>query len=123
MEQEVFTPADDVAAIVGMVRKGLADPTRPFVLLVRFRVRAGVNARVRALFADAKIHTLRDRGCITFDLNEHANDTRHYVVHEKWHTLADLDAHLRTPHAGRLRTAYNDLIEGLPEVTVLVPVS
>ena len=123
MEEKIFTSADDVAAIVSMVRNDLADPARPFVLLVQFRVRAGMNARVRALFADARTPTLRDRGCIAFELNEHANDARRYVVHEKWHSLSDLDHHLRTPHATNLRTSYNDLIEGHPAITVLVPVS
>jgi len=123
MQQQVFTPADDVTAIIGMFRKELADPARPFALLVHFRVHAGVSARVCALFGEAKIPTLCDRGCITFELNQHANDPKRFVVHEKWNSLSDLDTHLRTSHASRLRAAYNDLIEGVPEFTVLVPVS
>lgn len=123
MDEKVFTPADDVTAIIGMFRKELVDPARPFALLVHFRVHAGVSARVRALFAEARVPTLRDTGCITFDLNEHASDPRRYVVHEKWNSLADLDTHLRTSHASALRTAYNGLIDGVPEFTVLVPVT
>ena len=122
MEHKVFAPADDVTAIIGMLHKELADPARPLTLLVHFRVHAGVSARVRALFAEARIPTLRDKGCMAFDLNEHPSDSRSFVVHEKWNSLADLDAHLRTSHASGLRAAYNDLIEGLPEFTVLVPV-
>ena len=44
------------------------------------------------------------------------------VVYERWRSLADLETHLRTSHATILRDAFNDLIVGVPEFTILTPV-
>ena len=123
IEGQTITPADDVSAIIGMFRSELPDPTQPFTLLARFRVRDGVHAQVERLFGEARIPTLREPGCVAFEMSRHASDARRFVVYERWKSLADLDAHLRTPYTTKLREAFNALIDGLPEFHVLVAAS
>ncbi len=123
MEGQTIAPADDVSAIVGMFRSELADPTQPFILLARFRVHDGAHAEVERLFGGARIPTLREPGCVAFEMSRRANDARRFVVYERWKSLADLDAHLRMPYTIKLREAFNALIDGLPEFDVLVPAS
>ena len=121
MAGQTVSPADDVSAIVEKFRSELVDPTRPFTLLARFGVHDGAHAQVETLFAEARTPTLREAGCLAFEISRQASDSRRFVVYEKWRTLADLDAHLRTPYVTRLRTAFNELIDELPEFTVLLP--
>jgi len=119
MESLTIEPADDVSAIIEMFGKELADPARSFTLLAKFRTRDGTHVDVTRLFAEARVSTLQEAGCLAFELNYQPRDTTRFVVYEKWRALADLDAHLRTPYATRLRTAFNGLIEGVPEFSVL----
>ncbi len=120
MNERTFTPSDDVSAIVGMFGRQLEHPEQPFTLLVRFLVRDGTQDDVVSQFAEARALTLNDPGCLAFELNWYA-DGKRFIVHEKWRSLADLDAHLRTAHADGLRRAYDAVIVGVPEFDVLVP--
>ena len=121
MDAQNFTPDDTASEIVGRIRIDVGQHTGPFGLLVQFRVIEGVEPQVSAHFTQARLPTLRDSGCLAFELSRHAADPRRFAVYEKWNTLAALDAHLRTPHASKLRNAFNQLIDGFPEFTVLIP--
>lgn len=122
MAAQNFTPDDTVSAILGRFRIDLGNYAGPFGLLVQFCVKDGVEAQVvSGHFSEARLLTLRDTGCFAFDLSRHANDSRRFAVYEKWINLAALDAHLRKPHASKLRNAFNQLIDGFSEFTVLIP--
>ncbi len=122
MDVQTFTPDDTVAAIIGKFRSDLGEHTGPFGLLVQFRVHDGAESQVRQRFGEAQGPTLRDSGCMAFEMSRHATDCRRFFVHERWISLAALDAHLRTPHASTLRDAFNQFIDGLPEFSVLIPI-
>src|SRR5262249_44091509 len=121
MGRQTFAPEDDVTAIVGMFGAQLKDPAKPFTLIVRMRMRDGTQDEVDAAFARARGPTLRELGAIAFDLNREAADPNTVVVYERWRSLRDIEAHLRAPHVSELRSAFNGMIVGLPEVSVLTP--
>lgn len=121
MDKQTFTPADTVSAIIGKFRDDLGAHAGTFGLLVRFQVLQGVAAQVVRHFSDARAPSLNDPGCITFEMGWHATDSRRFAIYEKWASLASLETHLRTPHATALRGAFNKLIDGLPEFTILIP--
>ena len=117
-----FTAEDDVSAIIGMFGAKLGVTDAPLTLIVRMTMRADAGAVVDAAFARAHHATMKDAGAISFDLNHDAADPNVVVVYERWRSLADLETHLRTSHATILRDAFNDLIVGVPEFTILTPV-
>jgi quinol monooxygenase YgiN len=120
MNAQSFAPEDSISALVRMIESDLGSFAGPFWLLVQFRVREGTELEIPSLFESARSLTLKDRGCIAFDLNQHAVDCNRFSVVEQWKSIDDLDAHLRTGHTTTLRNALNGLIEGLPHFTVLV---
>jgi quinol monooxygenase YgiN len=122
LDAQTFAPDDSTSAIISKFRSDLGKRTGPFGLLVRFQVRSGAEAQVQDHFDEVRPRTLRDPGCIAFEMSRHATDPCRFVVYEKWSDLGALDVHLRTPHASKLRHAFNQLIDGLPEFSVLLPI-
>jgi quinol monooxygenase YgiN len=49
------------------------------------------------------------------------SDPTRYVVYERWQSLADLEAHLRTPHTTSLIAALTETLVGTPDFRVLTP--
>jgi quinol monooxygenase YgiN len=98
------TGDDDVAAMVARFGAQLTEPTRPFALLVRFQAQAGGEPAVMA-----------------FDLNREASDPARFVVYERWRSLAEFAAHLRTPYVAKLRHELEAMMTGAPEFHVLRP--
>ncbi len=114
-------PQDEVSAVTRTFGAGLRDPTRPFTLLVRFQVRPAMTERIVAAFAKAAVPTQPEEGMIAFELNRECADSTRFVVHERWRSLADLDAHLRTPYIEQ-RAEVDRALVGKPEFVLLEPV-
>ena len=112
---------DDVSAIVASFAAELDDPAKPLSLLVRFQVSDGTQERVEEAFAAAGRETHKESGAIAYHLNREARDATRFVVYERWRSLGDLEAHLRTPYIATLRAELDRLIVGVPEFHVLRP--
>jgi quinol monooxygenase YgiN len=111
----------EISAIVAKFGAELNDPAKPLSLLVRFQVSEGAEQAVEAAFAEAATQTRKENGVIAFDLNREASDGTCFIVYERWKSLADLEAHLRTPYVTALREELKSLIIGTPEFRVLTP--
>ena len=114
-------PQDDVSAIIAGFAAALSSPAEPLSLVVRFQVREGDQAAVEAAFAAARGPTGQERGVMSYDLNREAADDTRFLVYERWRSLADLEAHLRTEYIAKLRKELSRLIIGAPEFHVFVP--
>lgn len=121
MNSHDIDATDEVGIIIAGFAAQLADPTKPLALLVRFTVADGTQAAVEAAFAAASGDTAREAGVLTYQLLREAAEPTRFVVYEHWRSLADLEAHLRTPYITRLRDRFTRLIIGEPEFRVLVP--
>ena len=42
--------------------------------------------------------TRAEPGCINYDVHRSNDDPALWIMHENWHSPADLDAHFRTPY-------------------------
>jgi quinol monooxygenase YgiN len=114
---------DDENPIVALVRKSLNDPAKPFVLLVHIQAKTEQGPAVEAAFTSAIKASRKETGCLAYDLDRSMTDPTAYVVHEKWKSLADLQAHLATPHFRALREALASATEGSPRAEVFLPVA
>jgi len=112
---------DAVSSIIAHFGVQLEDPAKPFALLVHLRFREGTQDAVSAAFARARPLSLADKGVLAYHLNQDPKDTSRFVVYERWASLADLEAHLRTPHVTTLREEFDAMIVGTPDFHVLVP--
>jgi quinol monooxygenase YgiN len=107
--------------IVAFAKKQLTDTTKPFTLVVVVKVKDGAAEKFETAFAKALAATRKEKGCITYDLNRDSRDAKRYVVYERWKSLADLAAHMKTDHIRTLLEALPDLTEGAPDLRILLP--
>jgi quinol monooxygenase YgiN len=115
-------PAGEKAnPIVAQVKASVKDPTKPFTLIVRLRVKEDAGEKLEAAFAKAIKASRREKGCLAYDLNRDAKAPSLYLVYERWQNLEALEAHLKTPEITALLAQLRGLTDGPPEGQILVP--
>src|SRR5262249_56723830 len=124
----VFSPAarsadDKDDPIIAFVKPKLKDASKPFTLMVGVKVKEGTGEKFEAAFAKALQATRKEKGCLTYDLNRDTEDPTRYQVYERWKSLADLEAHLKTDHIKALVAVLPDVTAGRLELRVLLPTS
>jgi quinol monooxygenase YgiN len=112
--------ADDNPVITAVKAK-LKDPDKPFVVLLKVKIKAGMNEKFTTLFADAIKGTRKEVGNLSYDLNCDTEDGQVYVVYEKWKNLKALEEHMKADYVVKLLAGLNDMAEGTPEVKILTP--
>lgn len=115
------TDLDDVSAIVDAFETQLGSRTIPFAMIARFQVTEDALARVEQAFEKAVPPTLREPGVLAYQPHRDPTDTAGFVVYERWKSLDDLDAHLRTPYVVELRREIEAAMTGAPEFNLLRP--
>ena len=55
--------------------------------------------------------TLREEGCISYQINRDMANPRRFVFTEEWESRADLDRHLAAPHLKALSEQVPECIE------------
>jgi quinol monooxygenase YgiN len=83
--------------IFAQVKAAVKDPAKPFTLLFRLQVKEGTREMFEAAFAKANKATHIETGVLAYELNRDAEDATSYIMYERWKSLADLEAHVRTP--------------------------
>lgn len=112
---------DDVSAIIASFGAALQDVNQPLAILAQFQVRDGTQDLVEAAFAEASASTAEEPGVIAYQMHRERQAPTRIVVYERWRSLADLDAHLRTPYIRALRRVIDGAVVGTPEFRVLIP--
>lgn len=112
---------DDVSAIIASFGAALQDVSKPLAILAQFQVRDGTQDLVEAAFAEASVSTAEEPGVIAYQVHRERQAPTRFVVYERWRSLADLDAHLRTPYIRALRRVIDGAVVGTPEFRVLMP--
>jgi quinol monooxygenase YgiN len=115
------TDLDDVSAIVSAFETQLGGRTIPFAMIARFRVTEDSQARVEQAFEKAVPPTLREPGVLAYQPHRDPTDTAGFVVYERWKSLDDLEAHLRTSYIAELGQEIDAVITGAPEFNLLRP--
>jgi quinol monooxygenase YgiN len=113
---------DEPHPIVAAARAALKDRAKPFTLAVRLKLQAGNAEQFEAIFAKAAKLARAEKGCLTYELNRDAKGESRYLVYERWENLAALEAHIKSPHFLELSDEVGPMLEGPPDIDVLVPV-
>lgn len=107
--------------IVAQVKTQVKDPAKPFTMIVSLEAKEGTQAKFETAFAPAIRATLKEKGCIRYELNRDARAPTQYLLYERWQDLPSLEAHLQTAHITSLLKELGDLLAGPPQVRVLLP--
>jgi len=76
-----------------------------------FVAKPGMEQQLEQLFRDVVAITLREEGCIRYQINRDTKEPRRFVFTEEWESQAHLDRHLAAPHLqalGRQLPAYTE---------------
>lgn len=80
-------------------------------LLSTNKVRPGMEARVREAAAACRVETLKEPGCISYDLNQSTSDPLLFTFIERWKTREDITAHMATAHLRAWRAVAAECVE------------
>lgn len=83
--------------------------TLPVVAI--FTAKPGFENRLEQLFLSVVDTTLREEGCISYQINRDLTNPRRFVFIEEWQSQADLDRHLAAPHLKALSEQVPECIE------------
>jgi quinol monooxygenase YgiN len=76
-----------------------------------FVAKPGFEQKLELLFRGVVDTTLREEGCISYQINRDIANPRRFVFTEEWRSEADLDRHLAAPHLQALSTYVPECIE------------
>jgi quinol monooxygenase YgiN len=113
--------ADEVGGIIAAFAAQVGHRQRPLALIARFRVRAGTGGRIERAFAEASVQTAREAGVLAYQLHREPDSSDAFIVYERWRSLEDLEAQLRTSYIGALRAEIGAVMEGQPSFQVMLP--
>ena len=99
----------------------MKDPFKPLTWIVSLHVKDGTQAKLEAAFVKAAKETHKQRGCLAYDLNRDVKEPTRYLIYERWKSLADIEAHLKSPHITTLEDELKELLTAPPERELLVP--
>ena len=106
--------------IVEAAKENVADPKKPFAMVVIVQVKEGEGKAFEDLFKPAIAATRKEKGCIAYDLNRDPKEATKYYVYERWQSVAALEFHMQTEHIKTLLSKIADVVAGPPEVKFYV---
>lgn len=106
--------------IVEAAKANVADPKKPFTMVVIVEVKEGQGKALEDLMKPCIAATRKEKGCIAYDLNRDPKDATKYHVYERWQSVAALEHHMQTEHIKTLLSKIGDVITGPPEVKFYV---
>ena len=83
--------------------------TTPAVAI--FVARPGAEEKLEALFRSVIATTLKEEGCISYQLNRDLDDPRRFVWTEEWGSRELLNQHAAAPHIKAILDFVPDLVE------------
>ena len=102
-------------------KEDLRDSTKPFTLVVRFKIKDGQGPKFEAAVANAVKETRKEKGNLAYELSRSAKGSN-YIIYERWENLAALGAHLKTAYFKNAWAEVDPLLESEIEVALFVPV-
>ncbi len=76
-----------------------------------FFAKPGAEAKVEELFRSVIDTTVKEEGCIFYQLNRDIQNPRCFIFTEEWESKEMLDKHLAAPHITKLFAALPEYIE------------
>jgi quinol monooxygenase YgiN len=82
------------------------------------RAKPGKEQALREALLAVRAPTLKERGCINYDLHDSPSLPGVFVFLENWESKADLDAHLASQHIAAFRAKAPDLLAEPADITL-----
>jgi quinol monooxygenase YgiN len=115
--------AQDDHPILSTVRAKLKDPAKPFCLVVNFKIKAGMDDKVKEVFTPYIKDTRQEKGNLAYQLNKSMEDEVSYVVYEKWANFEAMKSHMSQDYTTKFFSAIGASVDGAPDIKVFLPVA
>jgi quinol monooxygenase YgiN len=79
-------------------------------VIAELRIRSEMAEKAIAAARKAVAATIKEDGCISYDMHQSVSDPSRFVVVERWASRDALSRHLETPHLKAWRTAGAEFI-------------
>lgn len=90
----------------------------PLTLLAIFEAKPGSEKRLYELLHGLIAPSLKEDGCINYDLHTCSENSAKFMFHENWTSLETLDKHRQSPHMKTAAPKITELLATPKEVTV-----
>src|SRR5262249_11135030 len=107
--------------VLSVAKKNFSDPTKPFTLMIQFKVQEGQGPKFEAAMAKVVKETRKVKGNLAYELSRTPKGSI-YVIYERWENLAALEAHLKTANYKNASETVKPLLDKEINVELLVPV-
>ncbi len=87
-------------------------------VVAKLKVKVGELEEFMVLVRELIFETLKETGCLEYDLHKHTEKDGVYAFIEKWDTNDDLKAHFDTDHFKNILPQIVGHCEGEPEIDV-----
>lgn len=84
--------------------------TKPLTVIARIIAKPGKEQDLKEALEILVEPTLKEEGCINYDLHEGVDDKRLFVFYEKWANKELHAAHSESPHLNDFKTKMDDLL-------------
>ena len=81
-------------------------------VLARLKARAGKEKALRGVLEGLVAPTLKEPGCISYQMWANQEDPTEFTFVEEWANAAALDAHFATPHIKGALAQFPELLAG-----------
>jgi quinol monooxygenase YgiN len=90
----------------------------PFTLIVHLQVKMGEEKAMLDAAKPCIAATLKEKGCLAYELHQDLEDPTKFVFFERWKTVQALDDHLGAAHTKKLLGAVGKIAAGAPKFAV-----
>ncbi len=85
-------------------------------VIARITAQAGKIGEMKSILQDLVGPTLRDDGCISYQLLQNINDLADFTFVEEWASEAAIAAHMATPHIQMALSQVQSLLADEPDI-------
>jgi len=102
------------------VQSKLGNENRPFIMLVKLKVQAGLEASLKSAFETPLQETVKEEGNQHYQLIQKTDESSRFIVIEHWKSLQALNEHLHQPYLTQLLENIDPILDQPPEVDVFL---
>lgn len=89
----------------------------PYTVVALLQALPGKEDELRAALIELVAPSLKDKGCINYDLHESLDNPGKFMFYENWESKEDHQLHFNTPHVQSLKSKLHELGENDLNVT------
>lgn len=90
----------------------------PFTLVVHLKVKKGKEKAMLDAARPCVEATLKEKGCLAYELNQDLEDPTKFVFYERWRSPAALEEHFAAAHTKKLLGAIGGIADGAPKFAI-----